>query len=114
MTATVTPWPLVPPAMAADIPYAPCSCAPAYPHGANAEGLAESGVPSGVGVFCTVFSPQYCEHGGALTNASGGGADGCSGCTRAAESSRPTTPATAGRPAGTDSVRCGERSVMPL
>src|SRR4051812_48195459 len=99
--------------MAEDMPYAPCSWAPAYPHGANAEGLSGSAVPSGVGVFCTVFSPQYCEQGGALTNASGGGADGCSGCTRAAESSRPTTAEIAGRPAGTERVRCGERSVVP-
>src|SRR6266571_3402714 len=68
-------------------------------------------VPSGVAVLVVDFSPKYVEHGGALTNAGDGGADGA---ISALDSSRPTTPTTdPGRLAGTESSDCGARSVLP-
>jgi hypothetical protein len=71
-------------------------------------------VPSGVGVFWTVFSPQYAEHGCALRNPVEGGADGLASCfTRAIESSRPMTAWTLPRLLGTWSDESFERRVCP-
>src|SRR5438046_1589399 len=113
ITATVTPRPSLPLAIALAIPYAPWSCAPAYPHGANSYGGIGSTLPSGVGVVATGFSPQYDAHGRALTNAAGGGAFADAGRTSASLSSRPTMPAIAGSDEGTVNVLSGERSCAP-
>src|SRR4051812_36243745 len=64
--ATRTPEPSAP---MLDIPYAPLICAGTYPQGAY--GWIE---PNAGGSPAAYFSPKYFEQGGALTNASGGGA----------------------------------------